>query len=73
MSKMHKCVVPKLGEYIYALFPHSYTEAVLQVIKHASDELCCQPDSVNTSKLYIHVFCLYKLLPVEYGRFLKIN
>lgn len=39
MSKMHKCVVPKLGEYIYALFPHSYTEAVLQVIKHASDEL----------------------------------
>lgn len=73
MSKMRKWVVPKLGEYIYALFPHSYTEAALQVIKHASDELCCKPESVNASKLYIHVFCLYKLSPVEYGHFLKIN
>lgn len=73
MSKMHKWDVPKLGEDIYALFPHSYTEAALQVIKHASDELRRQPDSAKASKLYIHVFCLYKLLPVEYGHFLKIN
>lgn len=73
MSKMHKLVVPKLGENIYALLPHSPTETTLQVIEYASKELRCKLDLMKTSKLYIHVFCLYRLLPVEYGHFLKIN